>query len=79
MGGGGGGAGCCCVGSAEGGSARRRFFLTSQMVAPMKLSIARPAIATMVVAVSLDISMFLPLPFERVEFECGLPGERGGA
>lgn len=43
----------------------------------MKLSIARPAIATMAVAVPLDISMFLPTPLgERVEFECGLTGER---
>lgn len=67
------------MGSAEGGSVRRRFFLTNQMVAPIKLSIARPAIATMVVAVSLDISMFLPTPLGAwVEFEC-LAGERGGA
>jgi hypothetical protein len=47
------------------------------MVAPIKLSIARLAIATMVVAVPLDISMFLATPLdERVVFECGLTGER---
>lgn len=41
----------------------------------MKLSMARLATATMVVAVPLDISMLLP-GGERVEFECGLTGER---
>lgn len=57
---------------------RRRFFLTNQMVAPIKLSIARPASATMVVAASLDISMFLPLPLAAwVEFECDFGGDRG--
>jgi len=66
------------VGNVAGGSIRRRFFLTNQMVAPIKLSIARPASATMVVAASLDISMFLPLPLAAwVEFECDFGGDRG--
>jgi hypothetical protein len=43
------------------------------MVAPMKLSMARLATATMVVAAPLDISMLLG---EWVEFECGFTGER---
>lgn len=66
------------MGNVAGGSIRRRFFLTNQMVAPIKLSIARPASATMVVAASLDISMFLPLPLAAwVEFECDFGGDRG--
>jgi hypothetical protein len=66
------------VGSAAGGSILLRFFLTNQMLAPIKLSIARPASATMVVAASLDISIFLPLLLAAwVELECHFPGERG--
>jgi hypothetical protein len=39
---------------------------------------ASPASATIVVAASLDISMFLPAPLDaRVEFECDLADDRG--
>jgi hypothetical protein len=68
------------VGSDARGSICLRFFLTNKMVAPIKLSIARPASATMVVAASFDISIFLPLLLAaRVELECNFPGEGGSS